>query len=63
MVNFQLDVVHNCPDKLSQKSMDEKSSPFVTQPSKGVIIHKPQNDSSSMKDPVYRRKGPLGELE
>jgi hypothetical protein len=31
MVIFQLDVVHNWPNKLPQKSMDEKSSPFVTQ--------------------------------
>jgi hypothetical protein len=29
MVIFQLDVVHNWPKKLAQKSMDEKSSPFV----------------------------------
>jgi hypothetical protein len=31
MVIFQLDVVHNWPNKLSQKSMDEKSSPSVIQ--------------------------------
>jgi hypothetical protein len=30
-VIFQLDVVYNQPNKLLQKSMDEKSSPFVTQ--------------------------------
>ena len=29
IVLFQLDVVHNCPNKLPQKLMDEKSSPFV----------------------------------
>jgi hypothetical protein len=28
---FQLDVVHNWPNKLPQKSMGEKSSPFVIQ--------------------------------
>jgi hypothetical protein len=28
-VIFQLDVVHNCPNKLPQKSMDEKLSPCV----------------------------------
>jgi hypothetical protein len=31
MVIFQLDVVHNSPNKLAQKSMDEKSSPSVAQ--------------------------------
>jgi hypothetical protein len=31
MVIFQLDVVYNWPNKLLLKSMDEKSSPFVTQ--------------------------------
>jgi hypothetical protein len=31
MVIFQLDVVHNKPNKLPQKSMDEKSSPSVAQ--------------------------------
>jgi hypothetical protein len=31
MVIFQLDVVHNSLNKLPQKSMDEKSSPSVTQ--------------------------------
>jgi hypothetical protein len=30
MVIFQLDVVHNWPNKLLQKSMDEKSSPSAT---------------------------------
>jgi hypothetical protein len=30
-VIFQLDVVHNWPNKLSQKSMDEKSSPSIAQ--------------------------------
>jgi hypothetical protein len=30
MVIFQLDVVHNWPNKLPPKSMDEKSSPFIT---------------------------------
>jgi hypothetical protein len=29
--DFQLDVVHNWPYKLPQKSIDEKSSPSVTQ--------------------------------
>jgi hypothetical protein len=38
MVIFQLDVVHNWLNKLSQKSMDEKLSPSVC-PSKGVVIH------------------------
>jgi hypothetical protein len=40
MVIFQLDVVHNWLNKLAQKSMDEKSSPFV--------IHKPQNGSGGI---------------
>jgi hypothetical protein len=31
MVIFQLDVVHNWPNKLLQKSMNEKSSSFVAQ--------------------------------
>jgi hypothetical protein len=31
MVIFQLDVVHNWPNKLPQKSMDEKLSPSVAQ--------------------------------
>jgi hypothetical protein len=31
MVIFQLDVVHNWPNKLPQKSMDEKLSSFVAQ--------------------------------
>jgi hypothetical protein len=31
MVIFQLDVVHNWPNKLLQKSMDEKSFPFIAQ--------------------------------
>jgi hypothetical protein len=31
MVIFQLDVVHNWPNKLLQKSMDEKSSPSIAQ--------------------------------
>jgi hypothetical protein len=29
MVIFQLDVVHNLLNKVSQKSMDEKSSPSI----------------------------------
>jgi hypothetical protein len=33
MVIFQLDVVHKWPNKLIQKSMDEKSSPSITQAS------------------------------
>jgi hypothetical protein len=40
-VIFQLDVGHNWPNKLPQKSMDEKSSPFVTHTSPlSFIIHK-----------------------
>jgi hypothetical protein len=31
MVIFQLDVVHNWPNKLPQKSMNEKSSPSVVE--------------------------------
>jgi hypothetical protein len=31
MVILQLDVLHNWPNKLPQKSMDEKLSPFVFQ--------------------------------
>jgi hypothetical protein len=31
VIFFQLDVVHNWPKKLLQKSMDEKSSPSVAQ--------------------------------
>jgi hypothetical protein len=31
MVIFQLDVVHNWPNKMPQKSMDEKSSPSVAE--------------------------------
>jgi hypothetical protein len=31
MVIFQLDVMHNWPNKLPPKSMDEESSPFVAQ--------------------------------
>jgi hypothetical protein len=31
MVIFQLDVEHNSPNKLLQKSMDEKSAPSVIQ--------------------------------
>jgi hypothetical protein len=31
MVIFQLDVMHNLLNKLLQKSMDEKLSPFVVQ--------------------------------
>jgi hypothetical protein len=31
MVIFQLDVVHDCPNKLPQRSMDEKSSPSIAQ--------------------------------
>jgi hypothetical protein len=30
MVIFQLDVVHNWPNKVPQKPMDEKSSPSVS---------------------------------
>jgi hypothetical protein len=33
MVIFQLNVVHNWPNKLLPKSMDEKSSPSFTQKS------------------------------
>jgi hypothetical protein len=41
IVIFQLDVGHNWPNKLPQKSMDEKSSPFVTHTSPlSFIIHK-----------------------
>jgi hypothetical protein len=40
-MTFQLDVVHNWPNKLPQKSMDEKSSPFVIQRSPlSFISHK-----------------------
>jgi hypothetical protein len=31
MMIFQLDVVHNSPNKLPQKPMDEKLSPSVVQ--------------------------------
>jgi hypothetical protein len=31
MVIFQLDVVHNWPNKVPQKSMDEKSSHSIAQ--------------------------------
>jgi hypothetical protein len=31
MMIFQLDVVHNWPNKLPQKSMDEKLSPSIAQ--------------------------------
>jgi hypothetical protein len=48
MMIFQLDVVHNWPNKLPQKSMDEKLAPFVAQ-AKGVVIHKPQNGSGGIK--------------
>jgi hypothetical protein len=41
MVIFQLDVVHNWPKKLPQKSMDEKLSPYVIQGSPlSFISHK-----------------------
>jgi hypothetical protein len=35
---FQLDVLHNWPYKLPQKSMDEKLSPSVTQRSPSSFI-------------------------
>jgi hypothetical protein len=37
MVIFQLDVVHNWPNKLFQKSMDEKSS-TLSHPEKSIVI-------------------------
>jgi hypothetical protein len=42
MVIFQLEVVHNRPNKLSQKSMNGKLSSFV------IVIHKPQNGASGI---------------
>jgi hypothetical protein len=47
MVIFQLDVLHNWPNKLPQKSMDEKLSSFLL--SRPVfVIHKPQNGTSGV---------------
>jgi hypothetical protein len=41
MVIFQLDVMHNWSNQLPQKSVDEKSSPFVAQRSPlSFISHK-----------------------
>jgi hypothetical protein len=43
MVIFQLDVVHNLPNKLLQKSMDEKSIVSLCHPKMFIVIYKPQN--------------------
>jgi hypothetical protein len=40
-VIFQLDVMHNWPQKLPQKSMDEKLS--LCHSDRSIVIHKPQN--------------------
>jgi hypothetical protein len=38
MVIFQLDVMHNWPNKLPQKSMDEKSSPSIAQALVSIVV-------------------------
>jgi hypothetical protein len=45
-VIFQLDVVHNWPSKLLQKSIDEKLSLHC--PNHSIVIHKPQNGFHSI---------------